>query len=99
MTTSIQQVAVVTWNIGCAVDTTGNAADWSKVMSPEIKTFITHLAGFARFNVVHSDDPITLEVNALAFGSCITQLRALLHHPRAHTLKHLKSTKCVINIT
>ena len=37
MTTSIQQVAVVTWNVECAVDTTDNAADWSKVMSPEIK--------------------------------------------------------------
>ena len=34
--------------------------------------------------------------NALAFGSCITQPRALLHHPHAHTLKHLKSAKAVV---
>ena len=32
------------------------------------------------------------------FSSCITQPRALLHHPRAHTLKHLKSGKCIKNI-
>ena len=37
------------------------------------------------FNVVHPDD-------------AITQPGALLHHPSAHTLKHLKPTKCVINI-
>ena len=50
------------------------------------KTFITHLSNNACFNVVHSDD-------------AITQPRASLHHPRAHTLKHLLLDKCVINIT
>ena len=61
------------------------------------KTFITHLSNNACFNVVHSDDAMTR--NALACGSCITQPRASLHHPRAHTLKHLLLDKCVINIT
>ena len=30
------------------------------------------------------------------FGSCITQPQALLHHPRANTLKHLESANCVL---
>ena len=47
--------------------------------------------------MVHLDDTIMLLLcNALAFGSCITQPRALLHHPHAHTLKHLKSAKAVV---
>ena len=46
------------------------------------KTFITHFAGFACFNVcAHLDDAIMLS----AFGLCITQPQALLHHPCAHT--------------
>ena len=59
------------------------------------KTFITHVAGFACFNVcAHLNDAIMLS----AFGLCITQPQALLHHPCAHTLKHSKSAKCVLNL-
>ena len=46
---------------------------------------------------MHEDDVITLEVcNPLSEGEYITQLRALLHHPHAHTLKDANPAKCVI---
>ena len=49
------------------------------------KMFRTHVPGTACFNVVRSDDAITLKVmyNAQA---------------EVHTLKHLMPDKCVVNI-
>ena len=77
---------------------------WTKINTQRIwlvwnhvtrnKTFIAHLAGLVCFNVVHSDDAIVLEVRLVHY----TTESAIASSECTH-IKHLKSAKCVINIT
>ena len=81
-----------------------NFKTWSCAEAVNVSNLVKHCSCWTLLHIEHSYLACTRRsrlCNPLCFLSCITQPRALLHHPCAHTLKHLKSVnwvKCVINI-